>query len=85
MATGAAGVAVGLSVITGAVVLNPGVTADGPVLLVGLVSGTALALLAWRMFADWIRGSIPRKARRSAVQLLGAHKGRAGYWPATHC
>jgi len=56
VATGAASVAVGLSVITGAVVLNPGVTADGPVLLAGLVSGTALALVAWRTFADRIRG-----------------------------
>ena len=55
VATGTAGVAVGLSVITGAVVLNPGVSADGPVLLVGILSGAALALLAWRTFADRVR------------------------------
>src|SRR5262249_27578707 len=56
VATGASGVAVGLSVITGAVVLTPDVTADGPVLIVGLVTGLALTLLAWRTFLDRIRG-----------------------------
>jgi hypothetical protein len=56
VATGASGVAVGLSLITGAVVLNPDVTVDGPVLIVGLVTGVSLALLAWRSFVDRIRG-----------------------------
>jgi ubiquinone biosynthesis protein len=56
VATGAAGVAVGLSVITGALVLNPDVTFDGPVLVVGALAGTSLVLLAWRTFVDRVRG-----------------------------
>jgi hypothetical protein len=55
VATSSAGVAVGLSVVTGAVVLNPDVTADGAVLIVGAVTAAALAVLAWQMLVARVR------------------------------
>ena len=45
LATGGAGVAVGLSVVLAAVIGNPGVQTDGTVLVVGVVTGGVLGYL----------------------------------------
>jgi hypothetical protein len=48
VATGGAGVAIGLSVALAAVIGNPAVQADGTVLVVGVVTGGVLGFLAYR-------------------------------------
>jgi ubiquinone biosynthesis protein len=48
LATGGAGVAIGLSIALAAVISDPAVQTDGTVLVVGVVTGGALGLLAYR-------------------------------------